>query len=189
MKQIYTGKTRLFLAISGAIVVIALVLQIAGVGMNMGVDFTGGSLLNYSVGEAYDVADVEKILQSAGYEGSQITKAAPSEASIQRQMQLAMQADEAAEESAAEATLLDTDKSGIEDDGLTDLQIRLMLVDESEGLEEAVNAAVLAEAAGAEAAAYGPLTNSMIVEKDFDGAFAGGYIAGADGTLAYGEII
>ena len=38
MKQIYTGKTRLFLAISGAIIAIALVMQIAGIGLNLGID-------------------------------------------------------------------------------------------------------------------------------------------------------
>ena len=129
------------------------------------------------MGEAYDVADVEKILASAGYEGSQITKAAPSEASIQQQMLRAMQAEEVGEEPAAEAGMLDADKSNIEDDGLTDLQIRLMLVDESEGLDKAIIEAVQGENAGAELMSYGPLTNSMIVEKGFDIDFASGYIA------------
>ena len=204
MKQTFTGKTRLFLAISGAIIVVALILQIAGLGLNLGVDFTGGSLLNYSVGESFDVNDVEMILASAGYEGSQITKAAPSDASIARQAELAQQAEadaaaveageahvhedgsvhygdheaEAAEEETAEtAALLDTDKSGIEDDGLTDLQLRLSLVDESEGLEEAVAAAVAGVRSEAEQVSYGPLTNSMIVEKDFETDFAGGYVS------------
>ena len=36
MKKTFTGNTRLFLCISGAIIVIALVLQIAGVGLNLG---------------------------------------------------------------------------------------------------------------------------------------------------------
>ena len=98
MKNTFTGKTRLFLCISGAIIVIALVMQIAGVGLNLGIDFTGGSLLNYSVGEDYDLSDVETILNSAGYTGSQLTKAAPSEASIARQAEIA-----AAEEAAAAA--------------------------------------------------------------------------------------
>ena len=204
MKQTFTGKTRLFLAISGAIIVVALIMQIAGFGLNLGVDFTGGSLLNYSVGESFDVNDVETILASAGYEGSQITKAAPSDASIARQAELAQQAEtdaaaveageshvhedgsvhygdheaEAAEEETAEtAALLDTDKSGIEDDGLTDLQLRLSLVDESEGLEEAVAAAVAGALPEAEQVSYGPLTNSMIVEKDFETDFAGGYVS------------
>lgn len=70
MKNRFTGRTRLFLGISGAIIVVALIMQIAGVGLNLGIDFTGGSLLNYSVGESYSAADVETILASAGYEGA-----------------------------------------------------------------------------------------------------------------------
>ena len=82
MKKRFTGNTRLFLGISGAIIVVALILQIVGLGLNLGIDFTGGSLLNYSVGEDYDIKDVETILADMGYEGSQVTKAAPSDASI-----------------------------------------------------------------------------------------------------------
>jgi len=158
MKKTFTGNTRLYLAVSGAIIVVALILQICGLGLNLGIDFTGGSILEYSVGENYDVADVEAILASAGYTDAQITKAAPSEASVMLQAELAAQADaeeipegahvhedgtvhygdheeEAAEEApveepAAAAGLLDPDKSGIAADGLTDLQIRLNLSDD-----------------------------------------------------------
>ena len=44
MKKTFTGNTRLFLCISGAIIVVALIMQIAGVGLNLGIDFTGGSI-------------------------------------------------------------------------------------------------------------------------------------------------
>ena len=206
MKNIYTGKTRLFLCISGAIIVIALILQIVGVGLNLGIDFTGGSLLNYSVGEDYDVADVETILASAGYEGGQVTKAAPSDASIALQAELAQekqeaaQADEAAVESGeahvhadgtvhygdhedetaeAEAEesepMLNLDKSGVKADGLTDLQIRLNLVDETAGLEDAVVAAVKGALPAAEQTGYVELTNSVIVNKGLSATLAGGY--------------
>ena len=209
MKKRFTGNTRLFLCISGAIIVVALIMQIVGVGLNLGIDFTGGSLLNYSVGEDYDVADVETILASAGYEGSQVTKAAPSDASIALQAELAQKAAEAAaepveeaaeesethvhedgtvhegshdEEAEAEETeefvpMLNLDKSSVKADGLTDLQIRLNLVDESEGLEQAIAAAVAAQFPGATQLTYGPLTNSAIVEKGLDVEYAGGYIA------------
>ena len=221
MKKRFTGNTRLFLCISGAIIVVALIMQIVGVGLNLGIDFTGGSLLNYSVGEDYDVADVETILASAGYEGSQVTKAAPSDASIALQAELAAQATEAAAEpeeeteDAAEMTdeeaveaglahthedgtvhygdhedeeaetepaeefvpMLNLDKSGVKADGLTDLQIRLNLVDESEGLEQAIADAVAAQFPGATQLTYGALTNSTIVEKGLDVEYAGGYIA------------
>ncbi len=228
MKNTFTGKTRLFLSISGAIVVIALIMQIAGVGLNLGIDFTGGSLLNYSVGEDYDIGDVETILAGMGYEGSQVTKAAPSDASIALQAERAAEAaaeveeiEETADEAdavdetaeAAEATeetdaaeepveeaesaeeaesteetepaeeaepvdlMIDLDKSGIEADGLTDLQIRLNLVDESDGLEQAIAEAVQAAVPGAQQASYAALTSAKIVEKKFDAAFTGGYVA------------
>ncbi len=218
MKNIYTGKTRLFLCISGAIIVVALVLQIAGMGLNLGIDFTGGSLLNYSVGEDYDVSDVETILASAGYENSQITKAAPSEASIALQQERAAAQeqvdageadvsetqtedipstdaegaqvdtentaepnDETAEveepEAEPAAGLLDLDKSSIKADGLTDLQIRLNLVDESEGLEEAISSAVTAVLPEAKETHYGQLDNATLINRDIDSSFAGGFVA------------
>ena len=105
MKKTFTGNTRLFLCISGAIIVIALVMQIAGAGLNLGIDFTGGSILNYSVGEDYDVSDVETLLNASGYTDNQITKAAPSAASIALQAELAAAVEEAADavaEAAAE---------------------------------------------------------------------------------------
>ena len=101
MKKKFTGNTRLFLCISGAIIVIALVMQIAGVGLNLGIDFTGGSILNYSVGEDYDVNDVETILNAFGYTDNQITTAAPSAASVALQKELA-EAEAAVAEAAGE---------------------------------------------------------------------------------------
>ena len=50
MKNTYTGHARLFLAISGAIIAVALVMQLCGVGLNLGINFIGGSILEYSVG-------------------------------------------------------------------------------------------------------------------------------------------
>ena len=101
MKKTFTGNTRLFLCISGAVIVVALIMQIFGAGLNLGIDFTGGSILNYSVGEDYDVNDVEAILNATGHTGSQITKAAPSAASIALQNRIAEEA-AAAEAAAAE---------------------------------------------------------------------------------------
>lgn len=174
MKNRFTSHTRFFLILSGAIIAIALVLQIVGLGLNLGIDFTGGSLLSYSVGEDFDTADVEKILASAGYEGSQITKAAPSDASIALQAELAA---EETEESKNTETMLDLDKSGIEKDGLTDLQLRLNLVDESAGLGDALATAVHAQSAGAEIISFRELTNTMIVKMGLEEMQSGSHIA------------
>ena len=207
MKKTFTGNTRLFLCISGAIIVIALVMQIAGVGMNLGIDFTGGSILSYSVGENYDVNDVIAILQSAGY-NDQPTKAAPSAASIALQQELADKAaqvveetaeetdeeadeaeqdhdheheDEEADETAMEAAddfvpMLNPDKSGIQADGLTDLQIRLKLADATAGMEEAIAGAVKGVVSGAEQTSYRTATNLEVSDLGYDLTYAGGHI-------------
>ena len=233
MKRTFTGNTRLFLCISGAIIAIALIMQIVGVGMNMGIDFTGGSILSYSVGENYDVNDVITILQSVGY-NDQPTKAAPSAASIALQAELAAQAAEAAAEpaeetaetaaetaaeaveetaeAAAETTaeaaeetaeaaaetaaeaveetaeaaaetaeaaftpMLNLDKSGIANDGLTDLQLRLKLVDATVGMEDAVVNAVKSVVSGAEETGYRTATNLEISDLGYDLSYAGGNI-------------
>lgn len=257
MKKRFTGHTRLFLGISGLIVVVALVMQICGVGLNLGIDFTGGSILEYSVGEDYDANDVETILASVGYTDAQITKAAPSAASIALQAGLteeaestaepaqstvapadetaaettaepaesttapadetatestAAPADETAEETTAEPTdetaaettaeptaettaettqapeeeaaaeptqapsLLNPDKSGIVSDGLTDLQIRLRLVDEAADMESSAEAAVKGVVSGAVMSKYAQITYQSVTDNGYDDAFTGGYV-------------
>ncbi len=227
MKKTFTGKTRLFLCISGAIIALALVLQIAGVGLNLGIDFTGGSILNYSVGENYDVNDVEAILNASGYTDNQITKAAPSAASkaLQAELAAAAQAEaeapaeeteapaeeaeapaegeenaaeevaekveeaaedvekeaeevaEAVEEAAEPApSLLNTDKSGIAADGLTDLQIRLKLADATAGMEDVVKNAVAGVVSGASETSYRTATNMEISDLGYELTYAGGNI-------------
>ena len=89
--------------ISGAIIVVALIMQFVGAGLNLGIDFTGGSILNYSVGEDYDVNDVEAILNASGYTDNQITKAAPSAASRALQAEIAAAAEAEAAKAAEEA--------------------------------------------------------------------------------------
>lgn len=165
MKKISFKKPYCFLALSGLIIVAALVMQLAGAGLNLGVDFTGGSLLHYSVGENFDVADVETILSSAGYTGSQITKIAPSETDA---------VETESEETESVESVLDMDKSGIEKDGLTDLQIRLNLVDENEGLDLAVSQAVESIASDAKLLSYDSLTKSETVNYGFESDFSGG---------------
>ena len=220
MKKTFTGNTRLFLCISGAIIVIALIMQIAGAGLNLGIDFTGGSILNYSVGEDYDVSDVETLLKASGYTDYQITKAAPSAASIALQEELAAELEKAAEEVAeaaaenpevaeavdaaaeeaveeavveeavAEAVtptlgLLNTDKSGITPDGLTDLQIRLKLADATEGMEDVIKGAVVSVVPGASETSYRNATNQEISTLGYALSYAGSNIVEFDMFGAY----
>ncbi len=205
MKKTFTKNTRLCLCISGAIIAVALIMQIIGFGLNLGIDFTGGSILEYSVGEDYDVADVETILASVGFADAQITKAAPSEASVMLQQQIAAEkaaeaaetdetAEETVEEAAeteetaaetAEASVLSMDKSGVKADGLTDLQIRLRLVDEAADMEACAVEAVKSVNADAALINYAQLTYLAVTNNGYDPDFTGGYVIEMDLGAAF----
>lgn len=73
-KQFFTKNLRLHLLIPVVIIAVALVLSLCGLGINAGVDFTGGSMLTYKVGEDFDVKDVETALKDAGITDAQIAK-------------------------------------------------------------------------------------------------------------------
>lgn len=87
-KQRFTGNTRTFLLISVAIMVVALILSLCGMGMNMGIDFTGGSLLRYEMGQDYDVNAVEGVLKDLGVTESQIAKAGDGDVKTEVQIRL-----------------------------------------------------------------------------------------------------
>jgi len=74
-KKTFTGNTRIYLMISAAIIAVALIMSVFGFGMNLGIDFTGGSLLKYEMGADFDVKVVEAALKDAGIAESQIAKA------------------------------------------------------------------------------------------------------------------
>ena len=74
-KKTFTGNTRIYMMISAAIIAVALIMSVFGFGMNLGIDFTGGSLLKYEMGAEFDVKVVEAALKDAGIAESQIAKA------------------------------------------------------------------------------------------------------------------
>lgn len=61
-------------AVSIAIMVIALVMTLMGQGMNLGIDFTGGTIMTYNMGGEFDVAAVESALAACGIADAQIAK-------------------------------------------------------------------------------------------------------------------
>ncbi len=85
-KKIFTGKTTIFMMISAGIIVVALIMSLCGLGMNLGIDFTGGSLLKYEMGGDFDVNVVEEALRSAGITESQIAKAGSGEVKTELQI-------------------------------------------------------------------------------------------------------
>lgn len=73
-KQFFTKSLRMHLLLPVAIIAVALILSLCGLGLNAGIDFTGGSMLTYRVGEDFDVADVEAALKNADIHDTQIAK-------------------------------------------------------------------------------------------------------------------
>ena len=61
-------------AVSIAIMVIALVMSLMGMGMNLGIDFTGGTLMTYNMGGAFEADDVARVLSECGVTDPQIAK-------------------------------------------------------------------------------------------------------------------
>lgn len=76
MKKKFTDYTKLFMLIPAVLVLAALILNLAGHGLNLGIDFTGGSLLEYAVGEEFNTEDVVDVLRRHGYTDAQVAKAA-----------------------------------------------------------------------------------------------------------------
>ena len=60
--------------VSLAIVVVALVMALVGPGLNLGIDFTGGTIMTYNMGAEFDVAVIESALSSCGVAEAQIAK-------------------------------------------------------------------------------------------------------------------
>ena len=73
-------------ALSAAIIVIALVLSMMGMGMNLGIDFTGGTLMTYNMGAAFTTDDVSAALAACGVTDAQI--AATGEENTQVQIRI-----------------------------------------------------------------------------------------------------
>ena len=59
-------------AISAVIMVIALVMTMMGMGMSLGIDFTGGTLMTYNMGASFETADVSAALSACGVADAQI---------------------------------------------------------------------------------------------------------------------
>ncbi len=77
MKNItFSRHIRIYLLIPAIIILAAVIMSLLGYGINPGIDFTGGSLLEYSVGESFQTEEVSELLSVYGYHDSQVTKAA-----------------------------------------------------------------------------------------------------------------
>lgn len=70
-------------ALSAAIIVIALVLTMMGMGMNLGIDFTGGTLMTYNMGADFNADDVAAALAECGVADAQIAKTGEDNTQVQ----------------------------------------------------------------------------------------------------------
>ena len=66
MKTKVKNLSRICLVISGAIMLVALVLSLLGHGVNLGLDFTGGLNITYNMNTAFASGDVEDALRAQG---------------------------------------------------------------------------------------------------------------------------
>lgn len=73
------SRYKILLAVPLFIMVVALVLSIAGFGMNMGIDFTGGTLITYDMGGSFQTADIESALGELGVTQMQVGQAGEGE--------------------------------------------------------------------------------------------------------------
>ncbi len=62
----FMNKSKYFMYLSGAIVLAGLIMGFIFGGLNLGIDFTGGSILTVELGEQFDMAVVEKALDENG---------------------------------------------------------------------------------------------------------------------------
>jgi preprotein translocase subunit SecF len=71
MKMNIVKQRKIWFAISSTLV-IASIIAIATLGLNLGIDFTGGSLLEVETAETFDVEDVRTRMTEAGYDNLSI---------------------------------------------------------------------------------------------------------------------
>lgn len=69
--------------VSIAIMIIAFAMTVTGNGMNLGIDFTGGTIMTYNMGGAFNVDDVVAALDACGVADAQIAKAGEDESQVQ----------------------------------------------------------------------------------------------------------
>ena len=70
--RILRDRSKVCIRVSSAVIVLALALSVFGLGMNLGIDFAGGIIMEYDMGAEFDVSDVQTALANQGVAESQI---------------------------------------------------------------------------------------------------------------------
>ncbi len=66
MKMVFLSKTKYFLILSGVIILLGLIMGVVNGGLNLGIDFTGGSILTVDLKKAFNDQDVVDALGKSG---------------------------------------------------------------------------------------------------------------------------
>lgn len=66
MKMMFLSKTKYFLILSGAIILLGLIVGIINGGLNLGIDFTGGTILTIDLKTAFNDQDIADALKESG---------------------------------------------------------------------------------------------------------------------------
>ncbi len=67
------GKTKIWFAISGIVILIGVIAMFVN-GFNWGIDFTGGTIMEFQIGKSFDTADIIKILNNYKVKDFQVQK-------------------------------------------------------------------------------------------------------------------
>lgn len=70
--HVLKDRSKICIRISAIVIAVALVMSVFGFGMNLGIDFTGGIIMEYDMGEDYQVTDIQTALVNQGISDAQI---------------------------------------------------------------------------------------------------------------------
>jgi len=87
MQLQFMNKSKYFMMFSGLVILVGLIIGLVFGGLNLGIDFTGGSILTIELGESFEQTDVEAALSENGIDPSttQIVTAQDTQAVIRMQ--------------------------------------------------------------------------------------------------------
>ncbi len=70
--HVLKDRSKICIRVSAIVIAVALVMSVFGFGMNLGIDFTGGIIMEYDMGEDYQVTDIQTALANQGISDAQI---------------------------------------------------------------------------------------------------------------------
>ncbi len=97
MRFSFVKHSKKFMILSAAIIIIGILSAIFMGGFNLGIDFTGGSILTVDLKQAYEIDDLQNCVANAGEKGFTVFRLDKTGEGTQAQMRIRPQTDEAAD--------------------------------------------------------------------------------------------